>query len=94
MAESDDVLDFELLSSFAENQIDKLDAQGQQDLIDLLDEVYQDGVEKLIAATLDEQGDIRVVFEDVNGRTIRRFVGKITDPDSNPVISYKLAKRV
>jgi hypothetical protein len=35
---------------FAENQLAKLDAQGQQDLIDLIDEVYQDGVEKLVAA--------------------------------------------
>lgn len=76
---------------FAENQLAKLDVQGQQDLIDLIDEVYQDGIEKLVAASLDSRGDIRVVFEDVNGRTIRRFVGKIADPDSNLVISYKLA---
>jgi hypothetical protein len=68
-----------------------LDAQGQQDLIDVLDEVYQDGVERIIGAKLDAAGDIRVVFEDVNGSIVRRFAGKIEDPDGDPIVTFKLA---
>jgi hypothetical protein len=68
-----------------------LDAQGQQDLIDVLDEVYQDGVERIIGAKLDAAGDIRVVFEDVNGAIVRRFAGKIEDPDGDPIVTFKLA---
>jgi hypothetical protein len=31
------------------------------------------------------------VFEDVNGAIVRRFAGKIEDPDGEPIVTFKLA---